>query len=277
MDFRTRIKELIKTLLDNVQEQRKVILALGCLVVFITTYMLILPAFTLDKAKAAKQGGIDVPGVELSADDDSTQAESAAAEEEGPEAKDDAKSDTKNSAKATQKAAKSDDASKAKSKSQQTVTLQNEESDDFVVAVEGDGNDLSEDMSVEVREIDQSDKKQKKEYESLYNDALEAVQKAQKEEGLEKPSDFAFAKFYDISLMDGRTEVEPEAAVDVKISFSEALQKELAKQAGAIDSDRVHIVHFAVDKETGEVTPEVLDSEKRVNVWQIIIELMMGF
>ena len=112
-------------------------------------------------------------------------------------------------------------------------------------------------MSVAVREIDQSDKKQKEEYDSLYNDALEAVQKAQKEEGLEAPSDFAFAKFYDISLLDGKTEVEPDSAVDVKISFGKDLQKELK----TADPDRVHIVHFAVDKETGEVTPEVLDTD----------------
>ena len=100
-------------------------------------------------------------------------------------------------------------------------------------------------------------KKQKEEYESLYNDALEAVQKAQEEEGFEKPSDFAFAKFYDISLMDGDDEVEPESAVDVKISFSKDLQKELK----VTDPNRLHIVHFAVDKETGEVTPEVLDTD----------------
>ena len=41
-------------------------LALSCIVVFVTTYALILPAFTLDKEKAASQGGIDLPVSEVS-------------------------------------------------------------------------------------------------------------------------------------------------------------------------------------------------------------------
>lgn len=50
-------------LAENIHKRRKVVLALSCVVVFVTTYMLILPAFTLEKTKAAEQGGIDVPGV----------------------------------------------------------------------------------------------------------------------------------------------------------------------------------------------------------------------
>ncbi|MBR6732077.1 MAG: fibro-slime domain-containing protein [Bacteroidales bacterium] len=237
MDIKTKIKQLMTALLNNIHERRKVILALSCLVVFFTTYLLILPAFTLDKEEASEQGGIDVPGVEQSVDNDEVAEEPAVNEPAKPAPKENKKSGVK--------------------KKSADITLENDESDDFSVAIESKGAVLSEDMSVAVREIDQSDKKQKKEYESLYNDALEAVQKAQEEEGLEKPSDFAFAKFYDISLMDGDTEVEPGSAVDVKISFSEELQKELK----VTDPDKLHIVHFAVDKESGEVTPEVLDTE----------------
>lgn len=57
--------------------------------------------------------------------------------------------------------------------------------------------------------------------------------------------------------MDGSDEVEPDSAVDVKISFGSDLQKELE----VTDPDRVQILHFAVDKETGEVKPEVLDTD----------------
>ena len=237
MEIKTKFKQLITVLLSNIQERKKWILALSCLVVFFTTYLLILPAFTLDKEEAAEQGGVDVPGVEQSVDADNT-AEDLTVNEP---------------AKAAKKETNKSDAKKKSA----DVILENDESDDFVVAVESKDAVLSEDMSVAVREIDQSDKKQKKEYESLYNDALEAVQKAQEEEGLEKPSDFAFAKFYDISLMDGTEEVQPGSAVDVKISFSEELQKELK----VTDSGKIHIVHFAVDEDTGEVTPEVLDTE----------------
>ena len=36
---------------------------LAIVVVFVTTYILIIPAFTLDKDTASAQGGIDVPSV----------------------------------------------------------------------------------------------------------------------------------------------------------------------------------------------------------------------
>ena len=183
MGFKSRLKEIITILLNNIHERRKLLLALSCAVVFLTTYVLILPAFTLDKEEASEQGGIDVPGVEQTVDADTeTESDTAPADE----------------AKETKR--KKDEAESAKvaggpkqSKAALPVTLQNEESGDYIVAVEGDEAVLSEDMSVSVREIDQSTKKLKKEYDSLYNDALEAVQKAQKEEGLDQPSDFAFA------------------------------------------------------------------------------------
>lgn len=234
MNFQTKIRELIKILIENIHERRKLILALSCIVVFVTTYILILPAFTLDKEEAAEQGGIDVPAAEQIVDAD-TDSEDAAAKE--PRAKDPEEVKTAK-----------------QNKADSEVTLQNDESDDYSIAVEGKDAGLSDDMSIKVREIDQSSKKLKNEYDSLYGDALEAVQK---EEGSDRPSEFAFAKFYDISLVDGKNEVEPDSAVDVKISFGKDLQKELQ----VADTDRVYIVHFAVDKDTGEVTPEVLDTE----------------
>ena len=45
---------ILKNILENIQEQKKLILLLSCLVVFTTTYLLILPAFTLDKEEAAE-------------------------------------------------------------------------------------------------------------------------------------------------------------------------------------------------------------------------------
>ena len=129
MDIKAKIKQLITVLLYNIKERKKMILALSCLVVFFTTYLLILPAFTLDKEEATEQGGIDVPGVELSADADET---------------------AKTEAEKTDVKKKSAD-----------ITLENKESDDFSVAVESKDAVLSEDMSVAVREIDQSSKKLK--------------------------------------------------------------------------------------------------------------------
>ena len=236
------IKQIITRLIETMYRSRKVLLVLSCLVVFIVTYVLILPAFTLEKDEAEELGGIDVPGVEQAAD-----AEAALDVDLDETVANDVR-ETK-----PEKGAKN----QRQSRKDSPITLQNEENEDYSVAIEGDQTVLSEDMSVNVREIDQSTKNLKKEYNSLYSDALEAVQKAQKEEGLDQPSDFASAKFYDISIMDGEAEVEPGAAVDVRISFGKALQKELK----VTDPERVYIVHFAEDKETGEVTPEVLDAE----------------
>lgn len=85
MDFRTKIIELIKTLIENIHERRKLILALSCVVVFVTTYVLILPAFTLDKEEAAEQGGIDVPGVEQSINSEDEQNDSISTDVVKPE------------------------------------------------------------------------------------------------------------------------------------------------------------------------------------------------
>ena len=50
---------LIK-LVEYLRKRRTYITVLSCFVVFITTYLLILPAVTLEQDEAAKQGGIDV-------------------------------------------------------------------------------------------------------------------------------------------------------------------------------------------------------------------------
>lgn len=67
-----KIKDLLRMLAENIHKRRRVVLALSCVVVFVTTYMLILPAFTLEKTKAAEQGGIDVPGVTATTEDTSS-------------------------------------------------------------------------------------------------------------------------------------------------------------------------------------------------------------
>ena len=78
MELIERLKGIIITLMINIHKRKKLILALSCVVVFVTTYVLILPAFTLEKTEAAKQGGIDVPATEQSADaDDVSDADSA--------------------------------------------------------------------------------------------------------------------------------------------------------------------------------------------------------
>ena len=61
---------------------KSLVVTLAAIVVFTTTYMLILPAFTLDKEEAAEQGGIDV-AVEQTVDEEAPaeKAEEPAAEQ----------------------------------------------------------------------------------------------------------------------------------------------------------------------------------------------------
>jgi len=72
---------ITKKILANIQEQRKLILLLSCLVVFTTTYLLILPAFTLDKEEAAEQGGIDMPVADAAEEINATESVSEDGEE----------------------------------------------------------------------------------------------------------------------------------------------------------------------------------------------------
>ena len=69
------IGDFIRDLLEIMHRRRTVLISLSCVVVFVTTYLLILPAFTLDKDEAEEQGGIDVPAAELTEDTDTDQKE----------------------------------------------------------------------------------------------------------------------------------------------------------------------------------------------------------
>ena len=44
---------------DYLKKRKAIVVALAAMVVFVTTYMLILPAVTLDEETASAQGGID--------------------------------------------------------------------------------------------------------------------------------------------------------------------------------------------------------------------------
>ena len=54
---------------------KSLVITLAAIVVFTTTYLLILPAFTLDKEEAAEQGGIDVAVEQTVEDQDAEEVE----------------------------------------------------------------------------------------------------------------------------------------------------------------------------------------------------------
>ena len=220
----TDLNSIAFKLFTFIQEKKSYVTVLSCLVVFITTYLLILPAITLDQDEAEKQGGIDLK----------TQQEQL---EDIPVKDPDA--DTN---------AKAPDSNKIVLKTEPDVA-----SGDITYAGKGyevsancDRAGLPEGTELVAEEINKSDQ----DYEALYEDALKAVQKDSDNE----VSDFAFAKFYDISLLSDGEAIEPDNPIDVTISYEKALK--------ASDAKNVRIVHFAVDKETGEIEPEVLKSNQ---------------
>lgn len=242
------IGDFIRNLLEIMHRRRTVLISLSCVVVFLTTYMLILPAFTLEKDEALEQGGIDIPAAELTEDTDKDQEEAVEEESEAGEEADLTKPEEPELKAKPEAKEASDTESKQAAKPTDNLLY---EGDNFKVSIDDAKSVLPEDASVQVEEIDKNKKEYAKQYKELYKDALTAVQE---EKDGKKVSDFSFAKFYDISIVDGKKTIEPDSAVDVKIEFDEELQKEL----NAENTDRVKIVHFSKDKETGEITPEVL-------------------
>lgn len=214
----TSVRYAINRIIKSANTRKTTLMVLSCVVVFITTYILILPAITLEQDEAAKQGGIDVTTEQQA---DVTTEDSEVSED----------NEVLEEPVASEEAAPAD-----------KLTF---EGKGYTALAECEGANLPSDTEVVAKEIGKKDK----DYKTLYKDALEAVQKANNS----KTVDFAFAKFYDISLMSDGESIEPDIPVDVTISYDKALK--------AFDADNLRIVHFAVDEETGEVSPEVLDSD----------------
>ncbi len=257
----TGIDTFIKKIADAMHERRTVLLVLSCVVVFMTTYLLILPAFTLEKDEAAKQGGIDVPtATEENVETDSgSDAEEAVADNNDESAEEEQKVTKQEGNEAPKKnvsaKGESDDSESGASTADNLLY----EGVNVKISIDDSKSVLPADASIKVEEIDKDKKEYAKQYEELYKDALTAIQD---EKDGKRVSNFSFARFYDISILDGKGSVEPNAAVDVKIEFDKELQKELKVE----NTDRIRIVHFAEDKKTGEITPEVLDKKDVVEV-----------
>ena len=205
-------------IVETIRKQRTLFVCICAMVVFVTTYLLILPAITLDKDTAKDQGGIDLPKAEQVQDEDQ------------------AKDSDKSVAEAEDKSASEE----------QPAGELSYEGDGYKVEAAFDAKaGLPEDTSLEASEIESDNE----DYDAWRDEALKAVQEAK---GGEQVTDLKFAKFYDISLMADGQEVEPDAPVDITISYDKTLK--------AADADHVRIIHFGTD-ENGDLVPEVLDPD----------------
>ncbi len=216
------VKNALQQIHKYTRVRKACVTVLSCLVVFVATYLLILPAITLDQDEAEKQGGIDVPKQTRQIEDVPVKDLDQESDAKDPES----------------------NAIVIKTEPDVQAGSISYSGKGYEVSADCDGAGLPEGTELTAQEISKSDDA----YDGLYEDALEAVQK----DSGNKSCELAFAKFYDITLTADGSEVEPESPVDVTISYDKALK--------ANDVKNLHIVHFAADEE-GNLKPEVLDQD----------------
>jgi len=282
---------IIKTMTKGTKAG-SVVKALAVLVVFVTTYMLILPAFTLERDEAVRQGGIDIPAIETAAegssDDDAASSDSEA--ETGTEAQteDTAKAKAKaneasgketisvDSKAAAEAEAVIEDTASTKTKAENEAEAGNDsdikaaaladpltfEGEGFTVTVDDAKSVLPENTEVVASELlekpEEGTKAERKEAEEAYKKYYELAQQAVKDEaGSNDARAISFVKFYDISLQTAGETVQPDKPVNVTITYDKDQQKELKVD----EKKNVRIIHFAEDQKTGEITAELLKND----------------
>lgn len=246
----------MKTIYSLMQKNRALLIMVAALVVFVVTYLLVLPAFTLDEEEAREQGGITV-------------AEEAAT----PEAEDQSTKST-DQALPNPDEGKKAEAGKSEIRKAADQDAEETEGDQMIAAskaltFEGEGYAVSascdataglpEDTELAVQEINKKDDKDA--YKDYYQKALAAVRqdaeenqpKGQQAKGENLVESLRFAHFYDISLTAGDRELEPEDLVGVSIAYEKALT--------VANKDHLKIIHFVEDPETGKVDTQILDPE----------------
>lgn len=250
---------------------------MSCVVVFVTTYLLILPAITLEKDKAAEQGGIDVPaaaveetvdenttdpdididtGTETDIDKDKakdidadTAADSDSEEASDPGAKD-ADKQTADEKDGSEKAAKD-----IKDTKPEELLF---EGDDYTVTVIDKNSILPEAAHVESEEIRREDSKQEKAYD-------EYVAKTEEALGLDEGT-VSYARIFDIKIVDSEgNKYDIPEPVDVSIRLADRdSSKSLkgSKKSEPASAEDLQVVHFEDGSEEGEVIESVTENEE---------------
>ena len=237
-----RIKNAIIYFLEAANKRRKFVLALSCLVVFVTTYVLILPAFTLDADKAKDQGGIDVPEIaqeddshdkDAAAEDasdkdqDADEAQAKSGEDKSKDALDAKSDDSKDAAKDASDAKESDKSDAGKAAESKSAEALSYEGKGFAVAVADKSSVLPGDTKLVVEELGQETKSEAKSYQDYCDKALAAINE---DAGTKATKTISFVKLYDISLQSSGDEINPDKPVDVTISYDKEAAKELKEE-----------------------------------------------
>lgn len=253
------------TLLRKKMNLKSLVVTLAAIVVFTTTYLLILPAFTLDKDEAVQQGGIDVVAEETAAmETDSETVESS----ESKDSKDsevvttdikDEKSDEQAKDAESKKESKAAD----QKNSQSTGGALQAEGDGFTVSATPAGkSDVPDTAELQVEELKSTDKELK----DYREEALEALKKDSDDvKGIKE------IKVYDMSLESDGKAVDTNAKFNVKIEYEDGVTVE--------DADNVRVLTFddkkkaeVLDAKENKVETKVEETGKKSNVTEASFE-----
>lgn len=214
----------IRVLADVIGKNRTLLLTLTAIVVFVVSYLLVLPALTLDEEEAVSQGGIDVPAAGQEVDQNDTEENKEADAEEN-----DADDEDKEAFSADNAGASPEEMSF--------------EGEGYSISASADSDaQLPDGTELTAHEITEDDK----DYEAWKDEALKALQVAGE---AEENASLDTARFYDITLLADGQNVEPAAPVNVTISYDKAIR---------LRADDLRVIHFGAD-EDGELVPEILD------------------
>ena len=232
------IKNLISRLKRSINF-RSLVITLSAIVVFVTTYMLILPAITLDKEQAILQGGVDV-AVEQTVDEQAEQpvneADGQTIGTEDADAPEDSDTPDRDEVELLTKTKR--------------LTADSDESAGFTVSAVVDKADkVPADVTLQANEL--TEDTEGFDYDKYYKEALKALKKDDS-----SVKSIRMIRFYDISLESDAAEesVEPEDKVSVKIGYEKGIR--------VSDADNIRIVHFGEDK-----TEVLSEEDNKVERW----------
>ena len=270
MNFLEKLVNALFTVHGRTKRWHKVVSVMAAVVVFVTTYALILPALTLDESTASDEPGIILEETQEAAPED----EPAAAEEEAEESEEEEEAiDAEEIDPAEEESSEDSEEDPAEDETGDELPSEAENvyasgtltarGGDYVITAEfGEDACLPEGVTLEAAEILPGDP----EYQNYYDEALRAVQEEAGADLL-----LSYARFFDISFMTEEGEKEPEAGVSVKISYTK-------DPITVHPENELHAVHFAdepevVDLETkgrGKEVREVSFEAEQFSVWGIV-------
>ncbi len=220
---------------------KKLGIAIAVVVVFATTYALILPALTLDSQTADKTAGLNVAppssNVTSSSLSDLT-APLASSQESAPSSQED-----------SQTLESTTETNDGKPLITEDTVMTEKGSDYEVTAAFGATAQLPQGVELKVSEIVPSTET----YQSRYEKAKEAL-------GVSK---LTYARFFDISFVHDNQEVEPAAPVSVKIKTDNAVQMPKDSQMKVVhfeDDNNVQLVDAQTDEKNNQVSEVSFDA-----------------